>query len=111
MAEIPHDAKARGMGPDLPTPSSLDVRPNMELDPWTDLRTVPFAGQGTVERIGLLPGGTTGGRPSIAMIIRLADGRHVLAETTWALMETAVRALAASPVAELDRLEHGGDHG
>jgi hypothetical protein len=106
VTKRPDDAKARGMGPDLPMPSALDVRPNLELDPWTDLRSVPFAGQGTVQRIGLLPGGTTGGRPSIAMIVRLSDGRQVLAETTWALMETAVRALAASPVAELDRLEH-----
>lgn len=83
----------------------IDVRPNMDLNPWTDLRPGKF-GHGMVERIGLLPSGTAGGRPSVALLVRLADGTPVVAETTWVLLEAAVRALAASPVAELDRMEH-----
>lgn len=81
------------------------ITPNVELAPW-DLQGVPLVGHGTVERIGLLPHGTQGGRPTIALVVRLPDGRPVIAETTWALMEAAVRALAASPVAEFDRMEH-----
>lgn len=85
----------------------LDIRPNLELNPWDDVPDEEFAGDGTLGRIGLLPNGTTGGRPTIGMLVRLPDGRAVIAQTTWALMEAATRALATSPVAELDRREHG----
>lgn len=101
-------AKRRGMGPDAPLPTTLDVRPNLELNPWVDLRTERHAGQGVVERIGLLPPSAATPHPTVALIVRLTDGRPVLAETTWALLETAVRGLSASPVAELDRLEREG---
>ena len=76
----------------------------MELNPWTDL-SAPVAA-GAVERIGLLPQGTAAGRPSVALLIRLPDGTPVIAQTTWALLSTAVRALSASPVAESDRRQH-----
>lgn len=83
----------------------LDIRPNLELNPWDDVSRETAVGG--VERVGLLPNGTSGGRPVFAMVVRLEDGRTVVAQTTWALMSAAVRALAASPVAELDRMEHG----
>jgi hypothetical protein len=82
----------------------LDIRPNMELDPWVDL--TPSVAEGALERIGLLPHGTSKGRPSVALLIRLPDGTQVLAQTTWALLRAAVRALDASPVAEFDRMEN-----
>ncbi|GAB1823546.1 hypothetical protein [Herbidospora sp. RD11066] len=101
------DAARRGMGPDLPLIGmKLAVTLNLALNPWRDLRHTPAAGQGVVERIGLVPGRTAKGRPTVAMIVRLADGSHAVAECTWALLESAVRAMAASPVAELDRLEN-----
>jgi hypothetical protein len=82
----------------------LDIRPNMELNPWDD---IPRAIDGAeLERIGLLPNGTTSGRPTIGLLVRLPDGTAVIAQTTWTLMRAAVRALDASPVAELDRMEH-----
>lgn len=83
----------------------LDIRPNLELNPWDDVPADRLGG--TVERVGLLPNGTSKGRPVFALLVRLGDGREVVAQTTWALMSMAVRALAASPVAELDRMEHG----
>jgi len=83
----------------------LDIRPNLEVAPWDDLTTDNCQG-GRIERIGLLPNGTDQGRPTIALLIRLDNGTTVAAETTWALMNLAVRALNASPIAELDRREH-----
>ena len=97
-------------GPDQHPPTlgetmiPLDIRPNMELNPWTDLSASVAAG--AVERIGLLPQGTAAGRPSVALLIRLPDGTPVIAQTTWALLSSAMRALNASPVAELDRREN-----
>lgn len=85
----------------------LDIRPNLELNPWEDISADGLVGQGTVARVGLLPNGTHQGRPVFMLLVRLEDGRQVVAQTTWALMQAAVRALAASPVAELDRMEHG----
>lgn len=93
------------MNPDLPLGTRLDVRPNMELNPWYDIPGGSY-GQGIIERIGLLPNGTANGRPTVALLVRMADGSAVLAETTWALLSSAVRALDASPVAELDRIEN-----
>ncbi|MDX3109690.1 hypothetical protein [Nonomuraea angiospora] len=83
----------------------LDIRPNLELNPWDDVSRETAVGR--LERVGLLPNGTSQGRPVFALLVRLEDGSTVVVQTTWALMSTAVRALAASPVAELDRMEHG----
>lgn len=81
-----------------PEMTSLDVRPDMDRAPWTDIdRDGLLAGQ--LERVGLLRHGTTQGRASVALLGRLDDGRVVVLETTWRLLHAAVRALAASPVA------------
>lgn len=76
----------------------LNIRPDMEQAPWThvDPGTV-LTGQ--LVSIGLLRHGTREGRASVALLVELADGRHVVAETTFRLFNTAARALAASPVA------------
>lgn len=85
----------------------LDVRPDMERAPWTNVRN-PLHGQLT--SIGLLRHGTSGGNASVALLVTLDDGRHVVAQTTWRLLRTAVRALASSPVAaEEDDTEQPGD--
>jgi hypothetical protein len=74
----------------------LDIRPDIEQKPWTDIpRDAP---QGMLTRIGLLRHGTSEGRASVAMVVTLDDGTQVVAQTTWRLMNAAVRALAASPV-------------
>jgi hypothetical protein len=83
----------------------LDIRSNLELNPWDDLAAGSCQG-GRIERIGLLPNATNQGRPSVAILVRLEDGTTVAAETTWALIRFAVNGLEASPVAELDRMEH-----
>lgn len=83
----------------------ISITPNLELSPWTDLADAA-PGIGTVERIGLLPNGTTSGRPVVGIVVRAADGQRHIVQTTWALFRTAARGLDASPVAELDRMEH-----
>lgn len=83
----------------------LSITPNCELNPWADLtrdQIIP----GELERIGLMPDGTASGRPAVVLLVRLPDGTPVVAQTTWALLRSAVRALNASPVADLDRMEH-----
>lgn len=50
-------------------------------------------GLARVERVGILPGGMASGRPALELAIALPDGRVVIAETSWRLMASAVRAL------------------
>lgn len=57
-----------------------------------------LVGQGMLTDIGLLRHGTVGGQASIGMVVTLADGTQVLAETTWKLFKTAYLALEASPI-------------
>ncbi|HEY9413156.1 MAG TPA: hypothetical protein VIQ30_00220 [Pseudonocardia sp.] len=79
----------------------LSVTPDIDLAPWTDIpATTP---QGRLERIGLLRNGTSEGRATVGLVIRLPDGTAVVAETTWRLFNTSARALAASPIASEQR--------
>ena len=76
----------------------LSITADMDLAPWTDLNREEVL-HGQVDRVGLLPNGTARGRASVALCIRLNDGRYVIAETTWALFNTAARVLASTPIA------------
>lgn len=57
-----------------------------------------LAAHGMIDSIGLLRNGTSEGKASVAITIKLADGSVVLGETTWALLRMAYTALAASPI-------------
>lgn len=48
---------------------------------------------GEIQRVTCLEDGTKSGKPSVALLIALPDGRYVFAETTWALWETVTGAL------------------
>jgi hypothetical protein len=78
--------------------TSMDLRPDLDAAPWTDLKPATSL-HGQLTGFGLLRGGTSEGRASVAIRIQLDDGRTVSAETTWRLFTAAARALAASPVA------------
>lgn len=87
----------------------LTVTTNIDLDPWTDLDRDqliynPGGVTASVTRIGLLPDGTEQGRATVMFELKLPDGTPVIAETTWRLFNAAARALAASPVAEMEDL-------
>jgi hypothetical protein len=89
--------------------TELRITVNIDIDPWLDLLVDPNyqpPGNRTsrLERIGLLPNGTSGGRAAAMMLVRLPDGKLIPVETTWRLLQTAVRALAASPVAQMEEL-------
>ncbi|OHV46634.1 hypothetical protein BBK14_01945 [Parafrankia soli] len=75
--------------------TGLSIVPDLDRAPWTDL-TNPTPAQLT--RIGLLRNGATTGRASVGLVLELEDGTQVIAQTTWRLLHTAVRALAAGPV-------------
>jgi hypothetical protein len=77
----------------------LDVRTDMDTNPWTHVRPADLAGQGRLESVGLLRHGTAEGRATVALLVKLEDGRYVVAETTWRLFNSAARALAGSPAA------------
>jgi hypothetical protein len=85
----------------------LSITPNIELNPWEDLAAdLADANRfGTISRIGLLPSGMVSGRPALMLAITLPDGRVVAGQTSWAMAKSALRALEASPVAELDELD------
>lgn len=72
----------------------LTITTDVERSPWTDLNP---GGDGTLVRIGLLRHGTVAGKVSVAVVVELPDGSHVIGQTTWALLRTAYAALAASP--------------
>jgi hypothetical protein len=73
----------------------LTIHADCEQNP---LPTDNLVADGMVTDIGLLRHGTTSGKASVGLIVTLADGRQVLGQTTWALLRTAVRALAATPI-------------
>lgn len=73
----------------------LDIRPDIEQSPWQ----IGEAMEGQLASIGMLRHGTTGGRASVALLVHLPDGTHVVVQTTWRLFTAAHRALAASPIA------------
>lgn len=80
----------------------LDVRPDLDQLPWSDLRGGSYR-EAIIERVGLLRDGTESGRAVLAIVARCADGSVVVAETTLRLADVAVRALASSPVYVADR--------
>lgn len=66
---------------------------------WPDLADkrdqVIHLANGTSIDLAALPGGMTSGRTSVALRINLPDGRIVIVETSWRLLATAARAVAA----------------
>lgn len=64
---------------------------------WPDLmdRGVVHLGNGTTIGLAVLPGGMTSGRPSVMFRLDLPARQVVLAESSWRLLATAVRAIAA----------------
>jgi hypothetical protein len=75
---------------------------DLELEPrgdgaWPDLEELKAQGKlvwtEQPMRVVGLPGGMTSGKPSVAFRFDLPDGRTLVAETSLALLLTAVRAL------------------
>jgi hypothetical protein len=63
-------------------------------DAWPELRDVDF-GSGMATHVCVLPNGTSGGKPSVAIRGKLDDGAEVVLQTTWNLLYTAARAIEA----------------
>lgn len=81
----------------------IDITPDIDASPWDHLspEVMPLNPDGEpalLQRIGLLRNGTQEGRAVVLMQLTLPDGTTVIAQTTWRLMATAVRALEAGPV-------------
>jgi len=81
----------------------LSITTNLDINPWVDLKRDQII-PGTIERVGVLPNGTKQGRACVELFIRLPDGRVVVAETTLRLFSLAARAIAATPVAQMEDL-------
>lgn len=71
----------------------LTITPNIERDPWVDCRDLAVIG--LIARIGRLPAGTTSGKSVVSVLIEMPNGQRVLAQTTLALLVTAVSTLLA----------------
>lgn len=63
---------------------------------WPDLREKGFI-EGRWTGIARLKNGTVGGNPTVTIRIELPNGRTVLAETTLALLSSAVKAFEVAP--------------
>lgn len=68
---------------------------------WPDLLGKPIIA-GRIVGVARLPMGTSGGRSSVTFRIELEDGRTVLAETTWRLMEGALVAVQTREAMEAE---------
>lgn len=82
--------------------TSLDIVMDMEHPRTPVFNDRPIAARLT--HIGLLRAGTDKGKASIAMRATLPDGTEVAIETTWALMQNAIRALQASPIGAPEKI-------
>jgi hypothetical protein len=87
----------------------LTITTNLEIDPWVDLLDAglphnPDGATARIERVGILPNATQQGRACVEFLIRLPDGTPVIAETTLRLFNVAARAVAATPVAQMEDL-------
>lgn len=61
---------------------------------WPDIDMTAVL-HGELSGMAALPGGMTSGKPSVTLRITLDDGMTVLAETSLALLHTAVRAFVS----------------
>jgi hypothetical protein len=85
----------------------LHVTANLDIDPWSDLEGQPLVNgdkSALLERIGVLPNSTDSGRATVAVVVRLPDGRAVLAETTLRNFLVASGFIAGCPVARMEDL-------
>jgi hypothetical protein len=73
------------------TPLRIDLNGD---DAWPELRNKEFS-SGMATHVAVLPNGTAGGKPSIAIRGKLDDGSEVVLQTTWNLFYTAARAIEA----------------
>lgn len=71
------------------TPLSIDLNGD---DAWPELRDAEF-GSGMATHVAVLPNGTSGGKPSVAIRGKLDDGSEVVLQTTWNLLYSAARAI------------------
>ena len=76
--------------------TTLDITPNLDATPWTDLKDVKQLGR--ISRVGRLPEGTSGGKSTVVLLITMPDGQQVLGETTLALFAAAAGAMQAADV-------------
>lgn len=73
------------------TPLSINLNGD---NAWPELRAKDF-GSGMATHVAVLPSGTSGGKPSVAIRGRLDDGSEVVLQTTWNLLYSAARAIEA----------------
>jgi hypothetical protein len=76
---------------------TLEVRGDMEATPWTQLRGGDWA-MGRVVSAGLVRDGIAPGKPALALLVLLQDGRHVVAQTSLELAEQAAGYFAATDI-------------
>jgi hypothetical protein len=82
----------------------LHITVNLAANPWEDIPTETT--EGTLDRVGLIPWGTTDGNPSVAMLITTPYG-PVFAQTTYKLFAMAARIFATTATGELTAEEMG----
>lgn len=73
----------------------LSVTPNIEEQPWEDLRRPDLIHIKEPVRVGGLPGGMASGKASVAIALQLPDGRPVIVETSMELFLVAADVLRA----------------
>jgi hypothetical protein len=65
---------------------------NLDTDPWSDLKDNASPDMAMIGRIGVLPHGMTSGNAAVCVAIQTADGKTIIAQTSWKLLNAAVKA-------------------
>jgi len=77
--------------------TTLDIRPDLEGSPWTDLEGMPHE-HAEIERVGLLANATDDGEPAVVLLLKTEYGRPIVAHTTLKLARQAVAILRRAPL-------------
>lgn len=77
--------------------TTLDIRPDLEGSPWSDLEGMPHE-HAEIERVGLLADAVDDGSTAVVLLLRTEYGRPIVAHTTLRLARQAVAILRRAPL-------------
>lgn len=87
---------------------NIDVSKDFKDGDWSDLQSV--VGHGVITRATVLDKGMASGRPSVALVIQLDDGNHIIAETSYALFRMVQTVFKHSKAVIDDMEQHPGEY-
>lgn len=75
----------------------VDFTSDLDGAPWTDLVDHAPLTEHQLERVGVLPNGTSSGRPAVILLVRDTEGRPTIVQLTYGTWRTLAAAVNAAP--------------